>query len=166
MHLIIYYTIIIITPLLSLRAGRFPFWKIPRGQMLAINSGSTLHPVHRLTTVTNMIGAMYLSEERDLPSSSCLLLLFWGVDLFWRITLTFHIVSLSVVMMTMTIMTMMTMMMMMMPMMRRMVMMVGFLIAVSFCFPQHRQNIAQGSDAEDKVWAVMNDYHAAADQRN
>ena len=66
--------------------------------------------------------------------------------------------------MTMMTMTMMMVMVMMMPIMRRMVMMVGFLIAVSFCFPQHRQNIAQGSDAEDKVWAVINDYHAAADR--
>ena len=34
--------------------------------------------------------------------------------------------------------------------------MAGFLIAVSFCIFSSRQNIAQGSDAEDNVWAVIN----------
>ena len=38
-------------------------------------------------------------------------------------------------------------------------MIAGSLIAVSFCIPpsQRRQNIARGSDAEDNVWAVIND---------
>ena len=50
---------------------------------------------------------------------------------------------------TMVAMTMMMAMMMMMT--------AGFLIAVSFCIlSPPRQNIAQGSDAEDNVWAVIN----------